>query len=340
MKRLRLILLSILFFHSIIACGQKQDKAEKPNHTPDYADTSVFHEEEIMFTSGGLSLPGTLATPNGQGPFPAIILVHGSGPNDRDETLFGNKLFRDLAWGLASKGIVVLRYDKRSKVAPLSLINKIITVKEEVTDDAIAALQFLRSRNGINAEALFILGHSLGATLAPRIASEDGKVKGIIVMAGTARPFEDIISEQAAYLGATDSSASMQYQKMMLDSMAAKIRRLTSKDSLNPASIGGAPAAYFLDFRNENAPRRAASLNIRTLVLQGERDYQVTLKDYPLWEKALAGNPKAQLKTYKSLNHLFMAGEGPSTPKEYAEPNHIPKYVIDDIAKWIGANSH
>ena len=104
---------------------------------------------------------------------------------------------------------------------------------------------------------------------------------------------------------------------------------------MNPASIGGAPAAYFLDFRQENAPARAAKLGIPTLVLQGGRDYQVTNKDFSLWQKALTGKPNATFKTYQSLNHLFMPGEGPSTPKEYETPNHIPKYVINDIAGWI-----
>lgn len=346
MKNLHLWILFFLLAHSITACAQKPDVAQKMTtdksgySSPGYVDTSLFCEQELKITGDGLALPATLSVPNGKGPFAAIILVHGSGPNDRDETIFANKPFRDLAWGLASRGIAVLRYEKRSKVAPMSFAGKVFTVKEEVTDDALAGLRLLRSNQTIDPGAIYILGHSLGATLAPRIAAQDGKLKGMVIMAGTARPLEDIIAEQASYLLATDSSPAMQYQKTMLDSMSAKIRRLTSKDSLNPASVGGAPAAYFLDFRNENAPLRAASLGIRTLVLQGERDYQVTEKDFSLWQKALSGKPGAKLKTYPSLNHLFMAGEGPSTPKEYTEPNHIPKYVIDDIANWIVSGSH
>lgn len=345
MRYVYLIALLVLL-HGIVACGQAQEKVSKPvvnassYSTPDYADTSTFREEEIQVVSSGITLPGTLSMPYGNGPFPAVILVHGSGPHDRDETIYVNKPFRDLAWGLASKGIAVLRYDKRSKVAPMSFAKKVFTVKEEVTDDAVEALKFLRTKPNVDAAATFVLGHSLGATLAPRIAEEDGKVRGIIVMAGTARPFEEIISEQAAYLVTTDTSAAMQLQKTMLDSMAAKVRRLTSKDSLNPASVGGAPAAYFLDFRQENAPARAARLGKPALVLQGKRDYQVTQTDFALWEKALKGTPIATLKSYESLNHIFMTGIGPSTPKEYMEANHIPFYVIEDIAAWITASSH
>lgn len=336
----------ILSLHGIVACGQTQEKVSKPASnasqytTPEYADTTTFREEEVAFVTSGITLPGTLSMPHGKGPFPAVILVHGSGPHDRDETIFANKPFRDLAWGLASKGIAVLRYDKRAKVAPLSYANKVFTVKEEVTDDAIEALNYLRTKPNIDAAATFVLGHSLGATLAPRIAEADGKVSGIIVMAGTTRPFEEIISEQAAYLVTVDTSAAMQYQKTMLDSMAAKVRRLTSKDSLDPTSVGGAPAAYFLDFRQEDAPARAARLGKPALILQGKRDYQVTGKDFSLWEKALKGRSFATLKTYESLNHIFMTGVGPSSPKEYMEANHIPHYVIEDIANWITALSH
>lgn len=335
------LILLVFFLQALAACGQQQDhakaaaKAQSEYQAPDYVDTSSFSEKELVIISDSIALPATLTLPDGDGPFPAVVLVHGSGPQDRDETILANKPFRDLAWGLASKGIAVLRYDKRTRIAPYSFLNKIFTVKEEVTADALRALQLVREIEKVNPNATYLLGHSLGGALAPRIAAEDGKLKGIIVMAGTARSFEEILSEQGKYLASTDTSPAMQFQRALLDTLSAKIRRLTSKDSVNPSLIAGAPAAYYLDFRKENPPERAASLGINILVLQGKRDYQVTMEDFAMWQSALSNQRLARLKTYESLNHLFMPGEGKSTPEEYSIPSHIPGYVINDIANWI-----
>ncbi|MGZ7117560.1 MAG: DUF3887 domain-containing protein, partial [Methanobacterium sp.] len=112
-------------------------------HPPEYVNESAFHEIDVTIGEGKWALPGTLTVPEGSGPFPGIVMVHGSGPNDKDETIGPNKPFRDLSWGLASKGIAVLRYDKRTfvhaKQFTPELVQK-ITVKEEVVDDAILAI--------------------------------------------------------------------------------------------------------------------------------------------------------------------------------------------------------
>src|SRR5262249_57372826 len=121
----------------------------------------------------------------GAGPFPGVGLAHGSGPNDRDETIAQNKPFKDLALGLASRGIAVLRYDKRTKVYPAKMAGLAgLTVKDEVVDDAIAAASMLRSQPRIDPARVFVLGHSLGGMLVPRIAAADAKLAGVIVMAG------------------------------------------------------------------------------------------------------------------------------------------------------------
>src|SRR5690242_5008467 len=154
MNHLRNFCLLLISLHTLIACGQKQEQVQsapaKGNPEAEYVNHDAFTEEEVIVSSSGFSLPGTLSIPKGDGPFPVIVLVHGSGPHDRDETIYGNKPFRDLAWGLASKGIAVMRYEKRAKVAPMSYANKIFTVKEEVTDDAIAALQLAQTHSRIN----------------------------------------------------------------------------------------------------------------------------------------------------------------------------------------------
>ncbi len=139
---------------------------------PPYVNRDSFTEREVQVGSGEWVLPATLTLPKGERPFPAVVLVHGSGPQDRDETIGPNKPFRDLAWGLGSKGVAVLRYVKRTKAYAGKLAKAMdLTVKEEVLDDALAAVDLLRKVQGVDPNKIFVLGHSLGAMAAPRLAS-------------------------------------------------------------------------------------------------------------------------------------------------------------------------
>jgi hypothetical protein len=117
---------------------------------PPYAKNSAFHEKDFTVGTGEWSLPGTLTIPTGRTPpLPAVVLIHGSGPNDRDETIMANKPFRDLAWGLATKGIAVLRYEKRTKEHATKFVGanlSHLTAKEETIDDAVSAAAQLRDR--------------------------------------------------------------------------------------------------------------------------------------------------------------------------------------------------
>ena len=136
-----------------------------PYEAPDYVNPDAFTEQDITLNAGTeWELPGTLSLPVGDGPFPAVVLVHGSGPEDRDETIGANKPFRDLAWGLATQGIAVLRYDKRTLVYAQAMKDQIqsLTVQDETIDDALAAVELLRSADKIDPARVFLAGHSLG----------------------------------------------------------------------------------------------------------------------------------------------------------------------------------
>ena len=191
---------------------------------PSYVNQSTFTEESVMVGSGEWILPGNLTIPKGTGPFPAVVLVQGSGPNDQDETIGPNKPFKDIAWGLASQGIVVLRYVKRTKEYPQkSLEVNNFTVEDEVIDDVIAAINLLNETPVVNHSQIFVLGHSLGGYLAPRIASQDNLVAGLIIMAGPTRPLEDLILEQTRYLanlsGVNDSAQIVALQENINDNI-------------------------------------------------------------------------------------------------------------------------
>jgi hypothetical protein len=302
---------------------------------PPYARPDAFREREVTVVSGEWAVPGTLAMPLGQGPFPAVVLVHGSGPNDRDETVGGAKPFRDLAWGLASRGVAILRYEKRTRQhgAKLAAVEA-FTVQQETIDDALAAVALLRTTEGIDSARVYVLGHSLGAMLVPRIGRQDTKIAGFIAMAAPARPIEDLILEQVTYIAAQDGINSDE-EKRQIEGLRGQVARVKALAPGATETVLGAPAAYWLDLRGYDPPAAAKSLEQPLLVLQGERDYQVTPANFAAWKKALSGRPEVTFKSYPGLNHLFIAGAGLSGPAEYQRPGHVAEAVVVDIAAWL-----
>ena len=273
---------------------------------PAYVNPDSFSERGITVGDDPWRLPGTLTVPKGKPPFPAVALVHGSGPNDRDESIGGSKIFKDLAQGLATRGIAVLRYEKRNKVYRAQCIaDKDFTMTKETVEDAVRAAALARTLAEIDPARVFVLGHSQGGYMAPRIAAADPKLAGLILLAGNVRPLEELIREQAAYLGQPA-----------------------------PASLP-LPAAYLDDLKGYNPAALAAGLAMPMLILQGERDFQVTMQDLALWKSALAKRTNVTFHSYPKLNHLFIAGEGRSMPAEYEKPGHADAQVIADIATWI-----
>jgi len=337
-----------LFFQPATATGTPTAEAWAP---PSYAGEVASRD----VTVGDAELPGTLTTPLGAGPWPAVVLVHGSGPNDRDETIGPNKPFRDLALGLATRGIAVLAYDKRTLVhqAEMAAVED-LTVQEEVVDDAVAAVELLRSdRNVADPDRVFVLGHSLGGMLAPRIAEASDGVAGLVILAGAARPLEDLILEQSTYLAGRDGTITAE-EEAALANLATQVAAIRDP-ALDPATpadrLLGVPASYWLDLRGYDPPAVAAGLDLPMLVLQGERDYQVTMTDFALWSEALAGREDVTLRSFPGLNHLMMTGAGDgagaadagaaddagglSGPEESDVTGHVAPEVIDAIAGFV-----
>ncbi|MDQ1611065.1 MAG: uncharacterized protein QOG00_996 [Pyrinomonadaceae bacterium] len=308
---------------------------------PAYVVPASFIEQELTVGAGGeWPLPATLTLPAGKGTFPAVVLVHGSGPNDRDETLGANKPFRDLAWGLASQGVAVLRYEKRTRRYPDKIGGlRNLTVKEETTDDALAAVRLLRQTAGVDAKRIYVLGHSLGGMLVPRIGAADREVAGFVVLAGPTRPLEDAFARQYEYAAMLDGQINEAERAQIEDAkrQAARIKQLKAGDAANAAgeTLLYAPPSYWLDLRGYDPPQTARTLKRPMLILQGERDYNVTLDDFRNWQTTLAAQKEVELKTYPKLDHLFYEGEGAASGADYDRPRNIPRYVIDDIAAWI-----
>jgi hypothetical protein len=303
---------------------------------PAYANKGKFIEEEITFGAEGWELPGTITLPKSKGPFPAIVLVHGSGSNNRDETIGSNKPFKDLAWGLATHGIAVLRYDKRTNVYGMKIDPLKITVEGEVIEDALLALDFLRQQEGIDGNKVFLLGHSLGGGLAPEIANRDGKVAGVIVLAGNTRPLQEMLLEQMEYIFSLDGEISKE-EAEGLRKIERGVEAINShqleEDEIVPG-LGGS-VRYWYDLQERDAIQEALELSCPLLILQGGRDYQVTMEDFKGWQEGLASKENVSFNLYPNLSHLFVAGKGKSTPSEYQQPGNVDEQVIEDIADWI-----
>jgi dienelactone hydrolase len=306
---------------------------------PSYAATSSFHEQEVTVgANSDWPLPGTLTLPNGNGPFAAIVLVQGSGPGDRDETHLANKPFKDLAWGLASQGIAVLRYDKRTRVHSDKLKMSAFTVKDETIDDALAAVALLRRTSQIDPKRIFVLGHSLGGALVPRIGlANRTDITGFIVFAGATRPLEDEWVRQYEYIYGLDGQITPNEQAEIdgYKKQRARIKQLTPADASSKEVLFYAPVSYWLDLRGYFPPGTALKLKQPLLILQGERDYNVTMESFGDWQRALGKRANVSFKSYPKLDHMFFEGTGPASDADYSRPRNIPRYVIDDIAAWI-----
>jgi dienelactone hydrolase len=308
---------------------------------PSYADPSTFDEHAITVGPDPFTVPGTLSLPHGPGPFPAVVLLAGSGPLDRDETVGPNKTFRDLAWGLATRGIVVLRFDKVTYARRAEILDKAdFTLNDEYLPQALGAIDLLSHHPAVAADRIFLAGHSLGGTVAPRVAAAAPDVAGLVILGGGAAPLHWVIVRQMRYIASLDPATKASAQSG-IDALVRAAERVDSTD-LSPATPAaelpfGTPAPYWLDLRAYDAPSAAAGLGKPILIVQGGRDYQSSVDDdLPRWEAALTGRQDVTIRVFPDLNHFFFAGSGPSTPGEAMTPNqHVDPEVIGEIVSWV-----
>ncbi|MDR6784465.1 dienelactone hydrolase [Pedobacter africanus] len=315
-----------------------QPKSSANYTLPAYADTTLYKEKEIYVKTAKHNLVGMLTSPKKGTGFPLVVLVHGSGPQDMDETFGPNKPLKDLALGLAAKGIASIRYVKRTKVYPGDFSGP-FTVKEEVMDDALAALTLARTIPEANKKQLYLFGHSLGGMLAPRMALLTPDLNGIILAAAPARTLTDIIVEQNKYMFSLAKDTSMAGKKM-LDSVVKELdkTRITKLGTMKADSaLLGLPAAYWADLNSYNQVETAKKLKQRILIVQGGYDFQVSVTDYNLWNTALGKKKNATLKLYPDLNHMLSPQKEKGTIQQYEVPASVSSMLVDDITAWIKA---
>ncbi len=303
---------------------------------PAYADTSLYSEKEISIKFEEGQMAGIFTSPKNLTSFPVVIMVHGSGPSDMDETVGPNKPFKDLAAGLAAKGIGSIRYVKRSMVYPRSF-NKAFTVKEETIDDALSAINLANTLPGVNKSQIYLLGHSLGGMLAPRIATLAPSLSGIILAAAPARKLSDLIAEQNIFIykASGDTTAAGKQQFIESSNEIDRSRLLKLGDIAPDSIILGAPASYWIDLNNYDQLATSKRIKNRILILQGAHDFQVSVQDFNIWRTSLAANKNASFKLYPDLNHLLSSQKEKGTGAQYRTPANVSQVLINDISLWI-----
>jgi len=284
-----------------------------------YVDSAMFTQSEI--TVGAEKLHGALVVPKGVAHFPIVVMLAGSGPSDMDESVQGIKVFRDIAEGLATHGIASLRFEKRTHRHM-----HVTTVKEEYLDDAAAAIEQAAAVPGVT--KLVLLGHSLGAAMAPRVAQANAKVAGLILLAGPTWPYAKAIVAQAEYqkkLGYGGPDIDQRLEELRAEAKQIDDPALKPE---TPVGKHGATGAYFLDLRTYDPVATVGKLKLPVFLGWGDRDLLVIPDDWAGWKAKLGERPNLTYRTYAGLQHLF-------TPVGTDQVEHVSKDVVDDLAAWI-----
>jgi uncharacterized protein len=311
---------------------------------PSYDNPKLYVEKEVTLNENGLALPATLTMPVGKGPFPAVVLVPGSGPGDRDQTTGAIKPFRDLAVGLAAHNIAVLRYEKVTLQHPYkAVLQAPLTVKEETIDDALRAAKLLKETEGIDADRIYLIGLSQGGMLAPMIIDADktNTIAGAVIMAAASKPFEDGILDQVRssleQAQKSEQPTAPIEQRLAFYEQQFKLLKDPQYSAANLPPRFALPDPYWwFSIRNYYGGEVAKTQSLPLFILQGDNDFIVHKDNLDGWKKALVGRKNVEFKLYPKMTHLMTEYEQLSTGYEFSIPANIPTYLIDDIASWIG----
>lgn len=296
-------------------------------------------ETEVSF-GNELPLDGSLAIPESNELVPAVIIVHGSGPSDRNGAVAGNAPYLEIAQQLYEKGIASLRFDKRTYTyAYLGEEGEFdnMTVWEETINDVKMAFDFLAGQEGVDKDQIFIIGHSLGGYLMPRIAETVPQAAGYIMLAPSSSHLEDLIIRQTEYMLNLDGKLSSGEKDILIEYelTADKIRNLQPESGYTTADLLGAPESYWLDLKDYNPVEMMSAVEKPVLIIQGGRDYQVDMIEYQAWLDGLEGKENVRFELFMDLNHMLAAGAGDSTPEEYQDFANVDIRVGDTIADFI-----
>jgi len=294
-------------------------------------DISASSFQKIL--SNDIELQGTFLEPTENNLKKMVIFIHGSGPNDRDETLGPNKPFKDIAEYLYKNGISSYRYDKRTFSNP-ETFNDQSTVEHETINDVLNVIKFYS--NYRNDHEIILFGHSLGGYLIPKIMQAKPKVAKLIFLAANSRPLDEIIVEQLEYINKTDSiqipSQFVQQTKEKVAFLRSNKFNIQTPSSKLPFDLS---ATYWHYLLNYNPLQYVTKLNQPMFFAQGGKDYQVTEEDFNLWKNKLKNKSSVKFKYYPLLNHIFIKGNDIPSPKDYDVKNNVGEDLLRDLSDFI-----
>lgn len=296
--------------------------------------------DEVMFGEDDYKVSGTVFYQDGISNGPCMIIIGGSGPNDRFGSVGGNQPYFDLAVGLAEKGITVLIYDKRTYAYQSELPADEITIYTEIIDDSVYAFDFMSSYSIVDPSEIYYIGHSLGGYVLPMIDQAVGeKSAGYIFMAAPSTPLEDLMLYQIQYLAELDGTITEAEQTNidLYETMTENVHALTEENQHQYASsaLFNVPAVYWLSLQNYDPIDDVTNIDVPMLFLNGNRDYQVPLSEAEPYKQVLAGRSDVQFVVFDGLNHIFLKGQGEPNPTEYYDVSDIADDVITTIADFI-----
>ena len=288
---------------------------------------------------GLLTLPDDLSAP-----VPAVVMVHGSGPSDMDEKVMKLTPFKDLAEGLARLGVASLRYNKRTFSYAREMRKRSVTVREETIDDALLAICILKNDPRIDHDRIFILGHSMGAMLAPRIDAEGGDVRGLIMLAGTPYRLEEVVLKQLGRSGESRSFLKpiVGLENKIFSKKFDGLYLMSDEEAKRKKFAGSLSLYYFKEMGRKTAADYLLENRKPVLIMQGGKDFQVLADDdFKRFKELLAGRDNTFFRLYPELDHVFVQAiydDILKATKEYGTERHIGEDVIGDIASFICEN--
>jgi pimeloyl-ACP methyl ester carboxylesterase len=320
-----------------------------------------YREEEVSFsnTTANVTLAGTLTLPKGPGPFTAAVLIAGSGPHDRDESLDNHKPFLVLSDYLTRRGLAVLRYDKRGIGKSTGSADTATTL--DLAADAAAAISYLKTRKEIDPARIGLIGHSEGAMIAPYLASHSNDIPWIVLLAAPATKGQDTLLNQsdmiARVAGLSDAQivASLTFDRNAYDLvrdeknpgiLVDKLKNLVKASGLDGVmpptvlepQLRMLTSSWFRFFLDYDPLPSLQNTKCPLLALYAQKDLQVPAKkNLPLLQKALTdgGNTQAEVRQLPELNHLFQHAYSGS-PAEYGaiEETFAPE-ALQIIGDWL-----
>lgn len=307
---------------------------------PPYANLTAFEESDVTLDEAPWQVGGTLTIPRGPGPHPAVVLVQGQSLRpDRDGTFAATKGNRDLAWGLASRGIATLRYDQRTWRHALAFARQDeFTIDDEYVQDALAAVQALRQTPRIDPARIYVVGVSLGGLAAPRIAQQAPDLAGVVVASAPSGSYlqSRIRALERARRNSDPENLSVAVMQRIIDrtrAQVADVEALAGGEAVRP-DMSVRPS-YHLDLAAYRPEETARDLEVPLLILHSNADTRLTQDDAMGWIRGLQGHQDVVFRLYANLSHGLVDLTTVTGP-ELRPSGYVGADVIEDIAAWIG----